>query len=493
MLEIEKVAFEAGQDAASAQAGLSEAQIARLRAIARPGLLERTERLFVRPPVAPVSPETAAQAQSVLKSEQTSLRKAYGIRPKLFGSMATGLNVPGDVDIDMFTHVPDKAKFEAAVQGLTASGKYRSSVLNKPGAALQVFKRDAAGPGDYPIDVVLGYGDDAAAFAKQINERSQAAAAIPEDIKRQIIERKRYYRHSYLDPGKRRYTAFKQELDRALTPHPSVQLDRGKIARVLDPSNPDDAAHLEQFLSAPNLYGHRSTNAESILSSGEIMPGLEALRRGMLKDYEHGFLPGMRSEFKVPELDPDQARRLSAAVLQRRPDGIQLRQLAEETGSDPLALKGALIRHRPDDVNRFLGGLGDKAENWRLKNLRIPKLSPNIFLTEGGLVDDKGYGDVGFLLHTDKAQQSPYMTMVNHEAVVAPKQGLEMQTLNARKGLVVAPQEKLQALEQAHPEYTYVPEHALPKEKLLSAISAPELGRRVLPRLAEGTLRVRQG
>ena len=137
--------------------------------------------------------------------------------------------------------------------------------------------------------------------------------------------------------------------------------------------------------------------------------------------------------------------------------------------------------------------MGAGGEDWRMNHLRIPKLSPNVFLTQGGLLADKGYGDVGLLTHTRKAQQSPYMTMIHNEAILAPKRWLEMQTLDAHKGLVVGAKDRIAALEAAHPEYTYVDESAIPKQHMMSSISTGELGKRVIPHLMDGTLRVRQG
>ena len=466
-----------------------------LRQLATPGLFGKLEsKLVGGAPATPASAlDPATQAQ--ITRERRALSKQFGVKPLLTGSMPLGLAIPGEVDIDFFARARDQAHLDEITKKLMEGGYYKPSPFNVTGANYAVFTAPTEATGGTPIDFAVAHGDPAKAYAESVKRNMQAAAQIPDDLRQQLIERKRVLKNTPFDVKHLRYKAFKRKIDRTLSgPEGPVRLTRDKIARILNLENPDDADHLKSFLANPNLYGHRTTNAESVLESGKIMPGLEAMRRGLLKDYESGFLPGLRSEFHLPELSHDQLRRLSAATLQAQgPDTAMIQSIAKETGSDPLSLKGALIRHRTKDVNQFLETLGDKAEDWRVNHLRIPKLSPNIFLTHGGLVDDKGYGDVGFLMHTNKAQTSPYLTMVNHEAIVAPKSGLRMQTLNARKGLVVAPQERLQELETAHPDYTYVAESALPKEKLLPAISVGELGRRVLPQLAEGTLKVRQG
>lgn len=469
-----------------------------LRRLATPGLFGRLEQRLV--PELPKAPEDTSAVTAQVAAERARLRKLTGVTPHLTGSMRTGLNVPGDVDIDFVVPVASREKFDALLSQLHAQDRYVASPYNAEGTAHHVFTAPSSATGGHPVDFAISYGAPAQRYVGALKHTIQNAGELPDDVRQAIVARKHVLRNTPFDIGKYRYKAFKRELEQTLSdgqmkPLKRISMEEAeKTARILDVQNPDDAAHLESFLSNPNLYGHRTTNAESVLSSGKVMPGLEALRRGLLKDYESGFMPGLRSEFKLPELSPDQLRRLSAATLQAQgPDTAMIQSIAKETGSDPLSLKGALIRHRTKDVNQFLETLGDKGEDWRVNHLRIPKLSPNIFLTKGGLIGDKGYGDVGFLMHTDKAQTSPYLTLVNQEAVVAPKSGLRMQTLNARKGLVVAPQERLQELEAAHPDYTYVPESALPKERLMPAISAGELGRRVLPQLAEGTLRVRQG
>lgn len=484
-----KIAIEAARHQALADLGV-------------PSLLRRVESTFHAPPVAHTDAETDARAQRVLAAERAHLASTYGLDPTLFGSMSTGLNVPGDVDIDLFNYVPDRSTFDAAVKNLTSSGRYRSSALNVPGAALQVFKRDAADAGDFPVDVVLGHGPNAQAFHRQIGERAQAAHALPDDVKNGLIEQKRYFRHTWVDPGKHRYTAFKQKVDNALTNgHAPVMLDRtakvaalAKLARILNMENRDDAEYLHSFLADPTLHGHRTTNAEGVLSSGRIMSGLQALSEGRLKDYEHGYLPGLRSQFHVPELADNQLQHLERATLQATPDADALSGLGAATGASQAELRGALIRHRLPQVNAFLRTMDPQAaEDWRMQHLRIPKLSPHVFMTQGGLIDDQGYGDTGFLVHTPKAERSPYMTLVNQEAIVAPHHGLEMRSVDARKGLVTAAPERLQELEKRHPEYTYVSEQALPRERRLNAISTQEIGRRILPNAVQGKLKLTQG
>lgn len=463
------------------------AQIATLRELAKPGLLERGERFF-RPHMGETAPSASnAHADEVRRAEQASLHQQYGLDPKLFGSMSTGLNVPGDVDIDMFTHVPDKEKFLHAVSALQQSGKYRSSSLNVPGAGLQVFKRDAAGADDFPIDVVLGHGADSEAFSKQIDERQQAAAALPEDIRQAIVDRKRYFRHTAFDPGKKRYTSFKQHLDFALTPHPSVLLQRDKVARILGAADPE----LTKYLQGDDLFGHRTTAADSVLNDGRILAGLTAFQDGKLKDYESGDFAGHRTPLAAPDLSPEELKALEGHLLSAAPNHAAVKAMAAQHGGTEATLTAALLKGRGDATRRFLRTQADP-EAFRKEHLAIPKLGPSIFLTHGGLLNTDSYGDTGFLLHTNRAKSSPYANLIPGEHIIQPKSALGRNSVSIRNALVVAPRHKIDALNTAHPEYRYVAMEDLPDEKKLPLYSPKEMLTRWAPHIAKGDFSIQQ-
>lgn len=466
--------------------------MATLEELAAPSLLRDLEARLVGPTGDKEAPNPGAQ----IRAARGYVLRQYGLRPVLSGSMPLKLNVPGDVDIDLFASVQDRARFEQAQARLQHDARFRASPYNAPGASYAVYTMPTEATGGYPVDFAIAHGEAAAAYKQQRRRAEAAAATLSPELRSALVERKRVLRNTPFDIGGLRYKAFKRDLDGALLGEAPVRLARTplseKVARVLDPSIAEDRAYLESYLNAPNLHGHRTPHVDTVLETGRVMSGLDALRRGHLKDYESGFLPGFRDTFRVPTLSPAHLDALQRATLRDTPDAAALTALEAETGVSRNELRGALIRDRHREVSKFLAGREDDAA-WHAKHLRIPKLSPNVFLTRGGLVDDKGYGDVGFLFRTDAPQTSPYLTLIENEAVLGPKKGLRMRSLPTKRALVVAPKERLEALSAAHPDHTFVDEAHLPEDRRLGAMAPGELTRRVLPQALDGTLQLLQG
>ena len=470
----------------------------KLLELADAGLFDKLEGAIVGGPPAAAA---VADPQKQIAETQRLIKTQYGLSPTLVGSMPTGLNIPGDVDIDFLAAIPQRQQFLSTLAQLEQGGYFRPSPHNRPGTTHAVFTAPAETTGGYPVDFAVSYGPDASRFLEQRRKLMQATSTLDPELKSQLIERKRVLRNTPFDLGKRRYSGFKRDLDSALLGEEVLQLKRkplepvgiDKVARILDISNPEDKKRLDAYLGAKNLHGHRTPHAEKLLETGKVMSGLEALQRGHLQDYEHGYLPGIRSSFKLPELSTAQLQTLSKALLRETPDTTTLKRLGTETGASPAELRGALLRHRKSEIDAFLSAHPD-SEDWRMANLRIPKLSPNVFLTAKGVVGDKGYGDVGMLFRTDRAKASPYVTLIENEAILGPKKGLQMQNLDIKRGLVFGSLDRIKMLEQKHPQYTYVDEAAVPESvRSLSSLAPGELHRRLLPHLNEGTLRVRQG
>ncbi len=434
------------------------------------------------------------QVQAQISQARDAIAKRYGVTPRLAGSLPLKLNIPGEMDVDFTVPIRSTDKFRRVTKSLSGDPRFQGSPYNRDGTGHFVFTAPEGTFGPLPVDVAVSHGEHAAQFAKALKERQATADALPEDVRNALVERKRVLKHTPFDIGGKRYKAFKRELNRELTGGKDVELRRRpleeKTARVLDPANEKDNAELEAFLANPALHGHRTPHAEQVLSTGKLMSGLEALRRGHLTTYESGYIPGMRSKFEIPKLSKTQLDTLTKAWLKETPDYAAIDAL----GHPRDALKGALVRDRFSAVDRYLRQTPD-GEEWRKEHLRIPKLSPHVFLTEGGLLKNPGYGDVGILAHTPKAETSPFLTLINRESILAPSSGLRSRGIDPKKGLVVSNPARIKELEAQFPEYTYVPEEAVYARGLgyENTRSLDELARRVVPRMLDGTLDARQG
>lgn len=464
-----------------------------LRQLGMPRWYDRLDRLGGDPPE--VSAEhrfdDLHRAKPVIAAARRHLKENYGLTPTLVGSLPLGLNVPGDVDVDLNMAIDDRQRYLQLVDKMNQDKLLKPSPMNAPNTAYHVFKAPEGVFGENPVDITLSHGALGNEFLAVQKRREQVAKALDPAVVESIIRRKAQVRQTPFDINKQRYRALKREINTALEGGTYTELKRDKLAYVLDMSRPNDQKRLDALLSSSNVYGHRTAHADTILEDGKLMSGLQALSQGKLKGYESGFLPGLRGNLDVPKLSPQELDRLERAWLRRDPDYSAVDSL----GHPRDALKGALIQGRLKSVNKFLESMPPaEAEAWRTSHLRISKLSPHIFLTQGGLTKDKGYGDVGFLFKSNKAKSSPFVTLIQNEAVLSPDKALRMRGVSLRNAVVVAPTERIQELHKKHPGYTYVDEKALEERgKLLSTYDVAGAGKRMLGHATDGTLRVLQG
>ena len=464
-----------------------------LRQLAAPRWTDHFDRLGGGVPV--VDPEhrydDLTRAQGGIAAARAHLKKNYGLTPTLVGSLPLGLNVPGDVDIDLNMAIPDKARYLELVEKMNADKILKPSPMNQPNTAYNVYKAPEGVFGENPVDVTLSYGDRGREFLDVQRRREEVARALPPEVAAAIIRRKALVRATPFDINKQRYRYLKKDINRALEGGTYTELHREKIARILNMSSAEDKKKLDDLLSAPDVYGHRTAHADAVLGSGRLMSGLEALSKGKLQNYESGFAPGRRGEFEVPKLKKEQLDRLAKAWLRDTPNYAAVDAISPSRD----ALKGVLIQKRLRDVNKFLDTKSpDEAEAWRREHLRISKLSPHIFLTQGGLTKDPGYGDTGILFRSKKPTTSPFLTLIQNESVLSPTKSLHMRGVNVRNAVIVAADDKLHELEKKHPGYTYVSESELAKrDKLLDTYHVGSAVKRLVPHVLDGTFKVLQG
>lgn len=463
-----------------------------LRRLSAPRWYDRLDALGTSPPEQQDNRYADLErAKPVIGAASQHLKQNYGLSPTLVGSLPLGLNVPGDVDVDLNMAIADKAKYLELVERMNHDAILKPSPMNQPNTAYNVYKAAPGVFGENPVDVTLSYGDRGRDFLAVQKRREEVAKVLDPAVAQAIIRRKALTRQTPFDVNKQRYRGLKKEINRALEGGTYTELYREKLSKVLDMSSPEDRSRLDKLLAAPDVYGHRTSHGETILESGRLMSGLQALSKGKLQGYESGFLPGLRGNLDVPKLTKQQLDTLSTAWLKDKPDY----KAVDSLGHPRDALKGALIQQRLRDVNRHLDRMApDEAESWRREHLRISKLSPHIFLTGQGLTADKGYGDVGFLFKDKRPTSSPFVTLIQNEAVLSPSKSLHMRDVNLRKALVVAPREKIDVLAAKHPGYDYVDEEALRERgKLLSTYDVAGASKRLMGHATDGTLRVLQG
>lgn len=429
-----------------------------------------------------------AAARPVIDAAQSYLKTQYGIQPNLVGSLPLGLSVPNDVDIDMSSLVQDRDRYLRLIEQLSSDAHFKPSPYNKPGVAHNVYTAPAGAFGELPVDLAVSTGPGAEAFAAAHAKRLETARGMSDAEAAELIKRKAMLRNTLFDAKGYRYKKFKNQLNAALEgAEKPTKVFREKLARILSVSDP----HVKNLLESENLYGHRTAHGDALLESGRLMSGIEALQKGKLQSYESGFIPGMRGKFEIPDLTRQQLDQLQKAWLKDTPDY----NTVDAVGHPRDALKGALLRDRAKDVRKYLRGLDpDTAEKWRREHLRISKLSPHIFLTQGGLVDDEGYGDTGFLFRSNTATSSPFLTLIKNEAVISPRHGLDMRGVNLRNALVVAPDDKIEALDAARPDYDYLRASELKDTgKLMSVYDPASAARRAAEHIQRGTFKILQG
>jgi hypothetical protein len=340
--------------------------------------------------------------------------------------MPLNLHVPGEVDLDYFINEQDPGKFKSVVEGLQEDPRYKSSPFNVPDANYYVFQRPAQSDTDYPVDLGVATGDPAAKFMDNISVKAQNAAAIPPELRKKLIERKRVLKHTPFDAGHARYKAFKRKLDKALgIPAEEIRLKRRpletpevpKTAAIANLQDPEELRALREFVNAPDMYGHTTHNIESVLDRGALISALQALREGKLKSYERGSEQGSHTEVPYSDLSPEHLQHLEQSILTRAPDVNAYGRIADATGKSVDEIKMDFIRQNYDKIHDFVNAQPDP-ETFRQAYLSVPKLGPSIFVNKGGIMDTDAYGDTSVLFRTPHAVPSPHMNLVPDEHII---------------------------------------------------------------------------
>jgi hypothetical protein len=267
-----------------------------------------------------------------------------------------------------------------------------------------------------------------------------------------------------------------------------------KIASILDVSTPEGADTLKRFASRKDVYGHRTNNADAVLSAGAIAPALKTLGRGSLKSYEAGIGAG-HSSVTVNPLSKEHLDRIQSSLLKSSPDHSVVKDVARETGMSRDDVMKGFLGTRQSSIRRFLGSEVSDPEEFRRKNLSVSKLSPHVFVTKGGILDAPKYGDVSILVRSRSAAPSPFTNFISSEHVVSPVKPLKFRDVKVRSGIVIAPRERVDELQGKYPDYKYVVEEDIPddvkKDVFLPNRDIREIKRRWIPSLLGGNISLR--
>lgn len=487
-------------------AKLAEIDLEDFQRLSKKNLFNKFESLLT-PRIKEEDPELAQKAQASTQAERDYFRKRYNVTARLTGSMPLELGVPGDVDLDFYSRIKSPQKFNQVVKRLEGNPDYVGSKYNKPGAAFQVYQRQARGKDDFPVDFAIAYGSEADRLAGQLKKKEQAAAALPKDVKGALVEKKMMLKHTPFDIKGKRYKAWKRDLDKALgggevirlkrEAHPDLVADLQKAAAVLNLKKEDDLNKFQKFVQRDDVYGHRTPHAESVLGSGKIMSAMEALQKGKVKSVETGWGVGARKDISTDnKLSNTQIKGLEEALLapqSSKVDYDKASDISMEADLDYNEMMAEFLRRKKSAVKKHLGTV-DNPEQFRRDHLSLPKLGPNIFVTKGGIMDEPKYGDVSLLVRSRTATQSPFANTLTDEHIIEPKKPGDPRSLNVRSGFVIAPTKKIQQLSRKYPGFKYVKEEQIPDEikKTLykPTRSAKEVVTRLVPKFLSGELRL---
>lgn len=168
-------------------------------------------------------------------------------------------------------------------------------------------------------------------------------------------------------------------------------------------------------------------------------------------------------------------------VGHRTTAGKEVVEQGQVLSSAELGSKGILKNVEGGEVGKRVSRVPETKEH----------LKSEIFVSRGGLLNEKSYGDVGILAVCPAAVDSPYLNTFTREAVIPPLDSGNPPRLPIGKGYVVAPRRKIVAFEKVRPEFKYVASEDVTGE-LAEALYHPvysklEVLRRWAPALADGT------
>jgi hypothetical protein len=182
-------------------------------------------------------------------------------------------------------------------------------------------------------------------------------------------------------------------------------------------------------------------------------------------------------------------------LLKETPNTDIVKSVADKYQTDENTIKREFLKSRYGQIKNWVHGRKDP-EKARLDTVSVPKLSPNIFVTRGGLLDTPHYGEYGVLLRSRTAKPSPYLNLINKEHVIPSKGVMDPRSVKLRNNYVVAPNEQLARLNKINPNLRYIGASDIPdnvKEKLMMPVrSISEIWNRLIPQAVSGDLSVQQ-
>jgi len=253
-----------------------------LRKLVKPTLFNKFERAFVPGDVeAKYDPDDIRKG---IRREAYRIQQRFGLKPKLTGSMHSGLNLPDSVDIDFFADVQDKDRYREVVDALEESGTFQPSPYNKPDSDYAVFTRKDPGTSGFPVDLAVAYGGPGAEYRKATANLRRGVTKMDPKLKSQLLAKKQLLRDTPFF-GKTRYRRFKRKLRETMD---VPTLTREKLSYIVDPTLREEKEKLLRFLKRKDIVGHRTTAGRGVVEMGGALPASELYRRGLLQNFEAG-------------------------------------------------------------------------------------------------------------------------------------------------------------------------------------------------------------
>jgi gamma-glutamylcyclotransferase (GGCT)/AIG2-like uncharacterized protein YtfP/superfamily II DNA or RNA helicase len=241
-----------------------------------------------------VKPDDSEEGKAKADELRGIIAKKFNVSPYLAGSMATGLNLPGKYDYDYGVRVTSQPKFEKLVKRLEGSGTFTPSKYNKPGTDYHVFQGELGG---VPVDLSVMYGDKGKIQREAIQAAKQKLDA--DEAKKLDLLKQKVVAKNLLAPipvvGKKLLKTFKRETD--------ADLGLMRFKREAIPGVEKGAEITEEQLrrlQRADVYGHRTSNLDPIISSGQLLSAAQAAQQGLLKDYEATGQRGVRTALDAP-------------------------------------------------------------------------------------------------------------------------------------------------------------------------------------------------
>lgn len=453
----------------------------------------KLEELLV--PSKPADDAKHLDVSSLVDQAHSKLRRQLNVTPRITGSLPTKLNLPNDTDIDYFIPVKSPKKFEKLTQRLARHPEFKPSPYNIAGANYHVFTRQPTENTPVPIDVAIAHGPNANAYVKSLKTKRTTANTLDPATCDALLKKKWLLKHTPFDYKQKRYKACKRDLDAALGGNVRLKREVPKTAAILDLSDPEEKRKFQEYLAKSDVYGHRTQYIDSVLEEQRLYSALEALKRGKLKDYEQGASVGTHENVIPQRLSKADIDLLGMELLKDTPNTDIVKSVADKYKTDENTIKREFLKSRYGQIKNWLS-TQDNPEQARLNTVAVPKLSPNIFVTRGGLLDTPHYGEYGVLLRSRTARPSPYVNLINREHIIPSKGVLDPRSVKLKDNYVIAPNAQLARLNKLNPNLRYIGASDIPgdiKDKLMMPVrSVSEIWDRLMPQAVAGDLNVRQ-